>query len=160
MQTPDFVRDAAAELDAIERLMDLGLLATDDGLFGIPGEESQDDWMHWFDNGFSVLREAGFVLTQDAALDGWITHADTLDVSLQPSGEDEATSPWFALSLGMEINGVRHNILPWLPGWPGVPRCSRPRRWKGVNSSPSWASLMPGQCGKLLRRGGNVFRLC
>lgn len=108
-------RDAAAELDAIERLMDLGLLATDDGLFGIPGEESQDDWMHWFDNGFSVLREAGFVLTQDAALDGWITHADTLDVSLQPSGEDEATSPWFALSLGMEINGVRHNILPLLP---------------------------------------------
>ena len=108
-------RDAAAELDAIERLMDLGLLATDDGLFGIPGEESQDDWMHWFDNGFSVLRDAGFVLTQDAALDGWITHADTLDVSLQPSGEDEATSPWFALSLGMEINGVRHNILPLLP---------------------------------------------
>ncbi|WP_306553564.1 DEAD/DEAH box helicase [Acidovorax sp.] len=108
-------RDAAAELDAIERLMDLGLLVTDDGLFGIPGEESQDDWMHWFDNGFSVLREAGFVLTQDAALDGWITHADTLDVSLQPSGEDEATSPWFALSLGMEINGVRHNILPLLP---------------------------------------------
>lgn len=108
-------RDAAAELDAIERLMDLGLLATDDGLFGIPGEESQDDWMHWFDNGFSVLREAGFVLTQDAALDGWITHANTLDVSLQPSGEDEATSPWFALSLGMEINGVRHNILPLLP---------------------------------------------
>ena len=108
-------RDAAAELDAIERLMDLGLLATDDGLFGIPGEQSQNDWMHWFDNGFSVLREADFVLTQDPALDGWITHADTLDVSLQPSGEDEATSPWFALSLGMDINGVRHNILPLLP---------------------------------------------
>lgn len=108
-------RDAVAELDAIERLMDLGLLATDDGLFGIPGEESQEDWMHWFDNGFAVLREAGFALTLDAALDGWITHADALDVALQPRGEDEATSPWFALSLGMEINGVRHNILPLLP---------------------------------------------
>ena len=110
-------RDAAAELDAIERLMDLGLLGTDDGLFGIPGEESQEDWLHWFDNGFSVLREAGFVLTLDAALNGWITHADNLDVALLPTGEgeDEATSPWFALSLGMEINGVRHNILPLLP---------------------------------------------
>lgn len=108
-------RDAMAELDAIERLMDLGLLGTDDGLFGIPGEQSQNDWMHWADNGFAVLRDAGFELTRDAALNGWITHADTLDVALQPSGDDEATSPWFALSLGMEINGVRHNVLPWLP---------------------------------------------
>jgi len=108
-------RDAQAEFDAIERLMDLGLLATDDGLFGIPGERSQNDWMHWADNGFGVLRDAGFEVTLDAALGGWITHADSLAVALQPEGDDEATSPWFALSLGMEINGVRHNILPWLP---------------------------------------------
>ena len=108
-------RDALAELNAIESLMDLGLLGTDDGLFGIPGERSQNDWMHWADNGFGVLRDAGFDITLDAALDGWIQHADTLDVALQPDGDDEATSPWFALSLGMEINGVRHNILPWLP---------------------------------------------
>lgn len=110
-------RDAMAELGAIERLMGLGLLGTDDGLFGIPGEQPQNDWMHWADNGFVVLRDAGFVLTVDAALNGWITHAETLDVALQPSGEgdDAATSPWFALSLGMEINGVRHNIVPWLP---------------------------------------------
>ena len=108
-------RDAMAELDAIERLMDLGLLGTDDGLFGIPGEQSQNDWMHWADNGFAVLRDAGFELTLAATLNGWITHADALDVALQPGGDDEATSPWFALSLGMEINGVRHNVLPWLP---------------------------------------------
>ena len=108
-------RDATAELAAIERLMSLGLLATEDGLFGIPGERSQNDWMHWADNGFEVLRNAGFDITLDAALDGWIQHADTLDVALQPEGEDAATSPWFALSLGLEINGVRHNILPWLP---------------------------------------------
>ncbi len=108
-------RDAAAELHAIERLMDLGLLGTDEGLFGIPGDASQQTWMHWCDNGFSVLRDAGFVLTQDAALDGWIQHADALDVAMQPESGDEATSPWFALSLGIEINGVRHNILPLLP---------------------------------------------
>lgn len=110
-------RDAMAELDAIERLMDLGLLGTDDGLFGIPGEQSQNDWMHWADNGFVVLRDAGFELTLAATLNGWITHADALDVALQPwgGGADEATSPWFALSLGMDIHGVRHNVLPWLP---------------------------------------------
>ncbi|MBV7541851.1 DEAD/DEAH box helicase [Acidovorax sp. sic0104] len=108
-------RDAAAELDAIERLMALGLLATDEGVFGIPGGRSQNDWMHWADNGFAVLRDAGFAVTTDAALDGWISHADMLDVSLQPEGGDDSTSPWFALSLGIDIDGVRHNILPWLP---------------------------------------------
>ena len=71
--------------------------------------------MHWADNGFVVLRDAGFEVSLDAALEGWIQHADALDVALQPEGGDEATSPWFALSLGIEIHGVRHNILPWLP---------------------------------------------
>ena len=56
----------------------------------------------------------------------WITHADTLQVQLQPRGRGQgsdsgddgtegSTSPWFDLSLGMEINGQRHNILPLLP---------------------------------------------
>ncbi|MDO8720276.1 MAG: DEAD/DEAH box helicase [Polaromonas sp.] len=108
-------RDGEAELDAITRLMDLGLMATDGGIFGIPGDASQQDWLHWADNDFSVLRDAGFEVTLEAALTDWITHADTLDVQLQPQGDDEASSPWFDLSLGMEINGQRHNILPWLP---------------------------------------------
>ena len=112
-------RDAETELSAITRLMDLGLMATDGGVFGIPGDGPQQDWLHWADNGFSVLSEAGFAVTLDDALNGWITHGETLDVQLQPQGSDDneraAMSPWFALSLGMEINGQRHNILPWLP---------------------------------------------
>ncbi|WP_332871363.1 DEAD/DEAH box helicase [Rhodoferax ferrireducens] len=111
-------RDAEAELDAITRLYDLGLMSATKDLFGIPGDGPQQDWLHWADNGFSVLREAGFEVTLDDALKDWITHADTLDVQLRPEGEDGdegATSPWFDLSLGMEINGQRHNILPWLP---------------------------------------------
>ena len=84
--------------------------------------------MHWADNGFEELRRAGFELTLDAALDGWIAHAEALNVRLLPadgSGEKsdagsesagDATSPWFDLSLGLEINGQRHNILPLLPG--------------------------------------------
>ena len=108
-------RDPEAELAAITRLFDVGLQSADQGLFAIPGNQAQHTWLHWADNGFSVLRDAGFELTLDDSLQGWIAHADTLQVELQPQGEDEATSPWFELSLGMEINGERHNILPWLP---------------------------------------------
>ena len=113
-------RDAEAELDAITRLMDLGLMSTDGGEFGIVGNESQQPWLLWADDDYRVLREAGFMVTLDAALTDWITRADALAVQMQPHGgaqDDDAaaTSPWFDLSLGMEINGVRHNILPWLP---------------------------------------------
>ena len=115
-------RDAEAELDAITRLMNLGLLSAEGGIFGIPGDTPQHSWLHWADNDYRVLRDAGFEVTLDDALQGWITHADTLQVQLQPQGQshaddhaDGATSPWFDLSLGMEINGQRHNILPLLP---------------------------------------------
>ena len=108
-------RDPEAELDAITRLLDLGLLSTDGGRFGIPGDQPQQTWLHWADNDFSVLRDAGFEVALNDELNGWIAHADTLQVQLQPQGEDEATSPWFDLSLGIEINGCRRNILPWLP---------------------------------------------
>jgi superfamily II DNA or RNA helicase len=119
-------RDSESELDAITRLMDLGLMSAEGGEFGIPGNESQHTWMHWADNGYTVLKDAGFLVTLDDTLRDWITHADSLDVSLQPHGAGngghdgdssdlEATSPWFDLSLGMEINGQRHNILPFLP---------------------------------------------
>ncbi len=111
-------RDTETELDAITSLSDLGLRAADKGLFAIPGNESQQVWMHWADNRFTELEEAGFDLTVDDNLKSWITHAETLDVQLKPEGDDDeegATSPWFELSLGMEIDGQRHNILPWLP---------------------------------------------
>jgi superfamily II DNA or RNA helicase len=112
-------RDIEVELDALTSLADLGLTMAGPGLFGIAGGQSQQDWLHWADDDFDALREAGFEVTLDPALHGWVTHADLLEVQLQPQGEDEgegATSPWFDLSLGMEINGQRHNILPLLPG--------------------------------------------
>ncbi|QDL56324.1 DEAD/DEAH box helicase [Rhodoferax aquaticus] len=108
-------RDTAAELDAVTRLFDLGLQAGDNGVFGIPGDQAQHAWLHWADTGYQALRDAGFAVSVDDTLTDWITHADALDVRMRPEGEDEATSPWFELSLGMEINGQRHNILPLLP---------------------------------------------
>ncbi|PIF26595.1 helicase-like protein [Acidovorax sp. 56] len=153
-------RHPQAELEAIQKLMALGLLATDDGVFGLPGERSQQAWMPWADAGFVVFSEAGFAVMQDPALQGWVSHAQNLTVALAPQpvaraaklgheggGEaqglpspfepdagragvfdalpnvmpgvmpDEAadTSPWFSLSLGVELDGQRHNVLPWLP---------------------------------------------
>jgi superfamily II DNA or RNA helicase len=114
-------RDVESECRAILRLTALGLATTGAGVFFLPADRSQQDWLRWVDDDFGVLRDAGFVLALDESLQGWITRADMLQVQLQgandsgDSGEPDATSPWFALSLGMEINGQRHNILPWLP---------------------------------------------
>ena len=128
------LRDLAAEQSAIDRLSALGLTSAGSGVFaGTLGQPSQQDWLTWIDHDFSVLREAGFEVTQDEALNDWISRADTLSVDLQPQdarahddsdsgldggdedGESGPISPWFDLSLGMEIDGQRHNILPWLP---------------------------------------------
>ncbi|MDD5030768.1 MAG: DEAD/DEAH box helicase, partial [Rhodoferax sp.] len=109
-------RDPQAELEFLTRLMDYGLTSLRTGVFGITGAGSQQTWLRWVDTDYAELRGAGFEVTLDDTLQDWISHADTLDVTMQHQGDDEASSPWFDLSLGIEINGVRHNILPMLPG--------------------------------------------
>jgi superfamily II DNA or RNA helicase len=132
-------RDTEAELQAMSRLMDLGLHPAHNGVFVIPGATPQQPWLQWADVDYAPLRDSGFEVTLDGPLTGWITHVDALTVellpqqqarkpakrskggksaaadSLQPDTDAGATSPWFDLSLGMEINGQRHNILPLLP---------------------------------------------
>jgi superfamily II DNA or RNA helicase len=132
-------RDLEAEFEAVAQLTGMGLRSTEPGRFGLPGDASQQSWLQWADSGFAAFKAAGFEVTLDDALIDWISHADALDVKLQGRGDGEdgahephagrvgvnghededgdegVTSPWFDLSLGMEINGVRHNILPWLP---------------------------------------------
>ena len=137
-------RDTEAEFDAMSRLMDVGLHAGDGGLFSIPGNESQQPWLHWADDNYSMLKDAGFVVTLDDALTGWITHADALDVNLHAQGDDEATSPWFDLSLGMEINGQRHNILPWLPDLIAAAASSRASGFFFASGFGASCTLMPG----------------
>ena len=118
-------RQLVAELHAQATLLGLGLL--DDGLGrhhlppGPLGTTSL--WLDWAAQDFAPLRASGFVITQDEALAYFIQHADALDVRLtdadgEPLGEDASndTQPsWFGLSLGIEIDGQRQNVLPWLP---------------------------------------------
>ena len=115
-------RDPPAELECITRLIEWGLRGDGRGSFGIAGMAPQQRWLQWADTDYAALRDAGFEVTVSEALQNWISHADTLDVKLsardeasEGEGADAATSPWFDLSLGMEINGQRHNILSWFP---------------------------------------------
>jgi len=108
-------RDPQAELEAITSLVQLGLSATGTGVFVIQGSAAQQLWLQWADTDYAPLRQAGFDVTLDDSLADWIQHGEALNVRLDAQGDDEATSPWFDLSLGMEINGERQNILPLLP---------------------------------------------
>jgi superfamily II DNA or RNA helicase len=148
-------RDTEAELEAITRLMDMGLVSAEGGIFGIPGDTPQHTWLHWADNDYRVLRKAGFEVTLDGALKGWITHADALQVQLQPQGQshaddnaDGATSPWFDLSLGMEINGQRHNILPLLPELIAAAANSPVNAETGLPDIPPYVYLPNQQAGQ------------
>ena len=136
-------RDVDSERRAVIRLTALGLSTVGAGVFGIAADQSQQAWLRWADDDFAVLREAGFELTLDDTLQGWITRADTLSVQLQAEGADDddgepgATSPWFELSLGMEINGQRHNILPWLPDLIAEAAASDPDPTTGLPNLPA-----------------------
>ena len=110
-------RERASERNAIQQLAALGLEDQDEGMFGLSPEQSQLRWLQWADEKFAPLVKAGFVVTTDASLLNWVRHADGLVVDMQPEGDDEAISPWFDLSLGLEIGGQRINVLPWLPQW-------------------------------------------
>ncbi len=115
-------RDPAGELEFITQLMQWGLSGDGRGNFGILGIAPQHRWLQWADTDYAALRDAGFEVTTSEALQNWVSRADSLEVkliapgdSLQGDASDATTSQWFDLSLGMEINGQRHNILPWLP---------------------------------------------
>ena len=119
-------RDLSVEQTAHNALHTLGLAGNARGDFHLALQAEQHQWLHWADDDFAPLREAGFNIQLDPALKDWIARADTLDVSMAPQGSttkpeddmiggDDSHNPWFDLSLGMQINGQRHNILPFLP---------------------------------------------
>ena len=114
-------RDVTFERSALSKLHEFGLVGNADGLYHIALAQEHYRWLQWAESDFAPLREAGFTVVLAPGLDGWIERADSLDVSMnEPQGSESgetgnSQSPWFDLSLGMQINGQRHNILPFLP---------------------------------------------
>ena len=117
------VRDLAAELEIWDTLDDLGFLLWDNNLLGMPGPDGQALWLDWLESDFSPLRDAGFEVHSREGLNHWLRLADDVHVGMSGQGDQgvqgedvaEDTSPWFDLSLGMNIDGQRVNILPWVP---------------------------------------------
>jgi len=107
-------RDLSSEALALERLHGLGLTHEEDGIFVLSDRVSPMRWLHWADAQFQPLLAAGFVIEMDADLRHWVRPAGELTVDLTPQGDGE-TSAWFDLSLGLEVNGQRINLLPVLP---------------------------------------------
>ncbi len=122
-------RDVHQELVVQTALQALGLAGDAQGYFHLPFLSAihQQRWLQWADEDFAALRGTGCELSVDPSLNDWISRADDLEVQLAGQGAgsngagddlvggDDSQSPWFDLSLGMSINGQRHNILPMLP---------------------------------------------
>lgn len=123
-------RDLNAEQAAHHFLRGVGLAGDTQGRFYLPFQSSaqQQRWLRWVDEDFATFLAAGFTVVPAADLHDWVVRADALTVQIQGTQQaqgaaaqagqsrlDDSHSPWFDLSLGMAIDGVRHNILPLLP---------------------------------------------
>ncbi|PUE10503.1 DEAD/DEAH box helicase [Limnohabitans sp. T6-20] len=112
------LRDLDAEREIWDLLDDLGFQLWDDNLLGMPGPDGQALWLDWLESDFAPLRDAGFDVHSREGLNHWLRLADDVHVRMSGQGAEEGvedTSPWFDLSLGMDIDGQRVNILPWVP---------------------------------------------
>ena len=132
-------RDLDAETRAIGFLHAQQLQGDVGGQFYLPQHSSQNQmpWVRWVDTSFQAFQEAGFTVTLPEQLLHWVRRADTLHFAMRgendaPPGASPAhlasqgddvlaesaaadNSPWFDLSLGIEVQGQRINILPVLP---------------------------------------------
>jgi len=109
------VRDLVAEQAIWDQLNALGLERQADDMLTMSGPQAEDLWLQWLESDFAVLRQAGLQVHQRDGMSHWLRKAQDVQVSLTDPNELEDTSPWFDLSLGMDLDGQRVNILPWVP---------------------------------------------
>ncbi len=108
-------RDLTSEAQAQAQLQQLRLHELTEGLYvRMPGDD-QNTWLRWVDAQFEPLKAAGFEVTLDADLQHWVHRAGEISVALTAPGGADANPSWFDLSLGLDVQGKRINLLPWLP---------------------------------------------
>jgi superfamily II DNA or RNA helicase len=108
------VRDMPGELKVRTALEALGMVAFEVNMLGLPPERSQQ-WLEWLETDFAPIRQAGLDVRFAAGEVTWLREADDVHIDLSGDAQTPETSPWFDLSLGMDIDGQRLNILPWVP---------------------------------------------
>ena len=109
------LRDLPSERKAWDTLAALGLVTFDANMLVLPPDQSQQRWLEWVESDFAPLRQAGLDVNFMAGNTPWLREADDVHIDLSGDSEAPETSPWFDLSLGMDIDGKRVNILPWVP---------------------------------------------
>ena len=109
------LRDLPSERKAWDSVTALGLVTLDANLLVVPADQSQQRWLEWVESDFAPLRQAGLDVHFIAGATPWLRQADDVHIDLTGDAEAPETSPWFDLSLGMDIDGKRVNILPWVP---------------------------------------------
>jgi len=109
------LRDLPSERKVWDALAALGLETLDANRLVLPPEQSQQRWLEWIESDFAPLRQAGLDVNFISGATPWLRQADDVHIDLTGDEEVPETSPWFDLSLGMDIDGKRVNILPWVP---------------------------------------------
>ncbi|NJM42841.1 MAG: helicase SNF2 [Brachymonas sp.] len=131
-------RDLDAETRVIGFLRSQGLQGNVQGQFYLPPQASQMPWIRWIDDAFGDFNDAGIRVSLPQEMLGWVQRVDALHIDLKGVPEPnvhgdahkqttsdvsasdselspESVSPWFDLSLGIDVQGQRINILPALP---------------------------------------------
>ena len=108
------VRDLPGELKVWTALEALGMVAFEANMLGLRPDRSQQ-WLEWLETDFAPMRQAGLDVRFVSGEVTWLREADDVHIDLSGDAETPETSPWFDLSLGMDIDGQRVNILPWVP---------------------------------------------
>ena len=109
-------RDTEAETDALQQLLAYGFeplpnAQPDTPGFALTGKrvaDSAQQWQQFLDQELPRLQEAGWIIQRDEAFALQFLHTDTLELDVGEQGG------WFDLSIGLEIDGQRMNLIPAL----------------------------------------------
>jgi hypothetical protein len=146
-------RDIIFEQNSIEILFyDLNIDVSLHGECTLANYVPQVQWARWFETQFTEFTEAGFEVTLDDSLRNWVHHADNLVVDVVAEQPDApTTSNWFDVSLGIEMDGQRRNILPFLPSL--LAEAGRLREEDDTSTPvlPDFFYLNDEQSGRLIR---------
>jgi superfamily II DNA or RNA helicase len=140
------VRDTDTETQLLNSLDMTGMYhhGQTEWLFAPPA--SQLLWLQWAGEDYAALKALGFEIVIAPSMHGFLQHIEDIHIEMgepaQPDSPDTIApqNQWFDLSLGVDIGGVRQDILPWLPSI--LDTLSRtPTMDSGEPQYPEWVYL-------------------